>query len=362
MPRRREGARILGPYNEAGQWRIVCIDEERNRSALTYDSEVAAKRAAERLRSELEKTASKTVSEVLQHYEMAMRAKGNKPNSANETLRRLRRFFADGELPIKAITAKMCEEKYKELINELAVDSHRSILTHARTFTKWAVKERFLSQDPLVNVLPVGKKKKGKPQLRVDEARLWLAKALELAPDHDGAIAAAMTLLLGLRATEITQRLVRDIDDAGQVVWITSSKTEAGKRMMLIPEILRPHLIRLASGRPKEELLFGRHLRDWPKFWVRRICQLAGVPVVSAHAMRGLYGTMGTLNGHDRRLQELSKQLGHANTRITKMHYIAPGVEEIAQQKASVSLLLGDSEPFRNVPVETLMNHDWTKN
>ena len=50
------------------------------------------------------------------------------------------------------------------------------------------------------------------------------------------AIAALVSLLMGMRASEITTRIVRDLDDSGRLLWIPHAKTEAGKRTLQVPE------------------------------------------------------------------------------------------------------------------------------
>lgn len=114
--------------------------------------------------------------------------------------------------------------------------------------------------------------------------RRWLTP--RHAPGHDGAVAAMMTLLMGMRCIEVVSRIVRDIDDDGTLPWISDSKTEKGKRTLRIPEPLRPYLRDLAEGRPAGELLFGLHDRGWPRHWAQRICEEAGVPRVTAHGQR----------------------------------------------------------------------------
>ena len=66
-----------------------------------------------------------------------------------------------------------------------------------------------------------------------------------------GALGAMVTLLLGLRAGEVVSRIVRDLDNGGRLLWIPSSKTEAGRRTLEVPEVLQPHLQALAEGLPK---------------------------------------------------------------------------------------------------------------
>jgi len=168
------------------------------------------------------------------------------------------------------------------------------MLTEARSLLKWCQQsKRWIPTNPLDGVEGVGKRKHGKPQLRIDEARRWLAKANELASGGDeGAVAAMVALLLGMRATEIITRVVRDVDDAGNQIWIPSSKTENGKRTLRVPPELREHLLRLVESKAPGELLFGPHWRDWVRKSVKRICTESGVPPVSAHSMRGLHATL----------------------------------------------------------------------
>ena len=87
-----------------------------------------------------------------------------------------------------------------------------------------------------------------------------------------------MALLLGMRASEIVSRVVRDLDDDGTVLVIPEWKTDAGRRKLHVPDVLRPHLQRLAANRPAEARIFGSHWRDWPRECVQRMCELAGRP------------------------------------------------------------------------------------
>ncbi len=96
----------------------------------------------------------------------------------------------------------------------------------------------------------------------------------------------------------------RDLDDDGKLLWIPDSKTEAGRRTLQVPELLRPLLKGLAEGKSPEAKLFGHHWRDWVRKWVKRICEAAGVPKVTAHGMRGLHSTLAVENGVDPELRE----------------------------------------------------------
>lgn len=77
----------------------------------------------------------------------------------------------------------------------------------ARMLAKFAIGRRWLKVSPLDGVEGLGKRKHGKPQLRIDEARKWTATAMALADGGDvGAVVALVALLLGMRASEIVYR------------------------------------------------------------------------------------------------------------------------------------------------------------
>ncbi len=155
-------------------------------------------------------------------------------------------------------------------------------------------------------------------------------------------MAALVALLMGLRATEIVSRVVRDVDDDARRLWIPDSKTPAGKRDLRVPVELQPYLRRLAAGRTPDELLFGRHWRDWPRANVKRICRLVGLKEITAHGMRGTNSTIAT---QANAIPELvSRALGRASTTVTRTNYIAPGtMEEVARQR--LVEVLDDGKP-----------------
>jgi integrase len=61
-----------------------------------------------------------------------------------------------------------------------------------------------------------------------------------------------LALVIGMRANEIVSRVVRDLDDDGKLLWIPDSKTEAGRRRLQVPELLRPLVKALAEGKSPE--------------------------------------------------------------------------------------------------------------
>lgn len=161
---------------------------------------------------------------------------------------------------IRSLTADECSRLYDSIVGTVAVDTHRNTLAECKTFLAWCVGQRWLRANPMEKVQGRGKRRRGKEQLRIDEARKWLSRALMRAKDGEaGAVAAMLTLVLGLRCSEVVSRIVRDLDDDGRLLWIPESKTGAGRRTLVVPDMLRPLLSSLAEGKKSTDLLFGKH-------------------------------------------------------------------------------------------------------
>jgi integrase len=276
MAQRKRGERALGPYNVRGRWRVVVVSPAGARAAREYETEAEARQVVRSVNREVSGGHGRTVAEACEEYEAYLRMdKQNKERSIEVTLWRLGKFFPDAGERLSALTANKCATYYDALRATVAVDTHRNVLAEARTFLKWCVvKKRWLARNPLEGVEGQGRRRHGKEQLRIDEARRWQAKAIELADKGSaGAVAAMSSLLLGMRASEIVTRVVRDLDDDGRLLWIPEAKTEKGRRTLQIPELLRPYLRELAKGRPADAPLFGAHDRHWVRKWVQRICR-----------------------------------------------------------------------------------------
>jgi hypothetical protein len=151
----------------------------------------------------------------------------------------------------------------------------------------------------------------------------------------------------GMRASEITSRRVSDLDQdraPGDLLWIPCSKTPAGRRTLEVPEVLRPMLVACCEGKAFAAFIFeteagGAHWRDWILHNVHRICDLAEVPRVTAHAMRGLLATLTAergLAGH-----VIAATLGHEDERVTMTAYARPGAAAAGANRRGLVLLEG---------------------
>lgn len=342
MSRRRAGDRVLGPYPDGDGWRVVVVRGGGGRTSRRFPTEEEARRVATSGRRQLEAELglALTVGAALDRYELARRAKGNRPGSIATTLHRLRAFLGDQAAELRTLTPARLRALYDARAKVVTVDTHRNELAEAKTFFRWTVEQRLLARNPAEAIAGVGRRRRGKEQLRVDEARRWLEVALEQARTKPGAVGALMAMLMGLRASEIVDRVVRDLDDDGRLLWIPEAKTEAGRRRLVVPELLRPHLQRLATGRgPGEPLLGAAHERSWVAAWTARLCRAAGVPEITAHGLRGTHATLAESAGATGDL--VAAALGHESAATTHGHYTRPEAVGQATQTRTLTVLSG---------------------
>jgi integrase len=329
--------RVHGPYSHHDKWLIKIVDratrKATNRVFATRDE---AETAVRELKRQQRQEAGISLGAALDEYErwlgaVGHKGEGNRPRTVETTMQRLRRFFAEAtKIAVAAVTPAYGAKLYDALTG--AVDSRRNILAEAKTFLRWCRDKGWAKMNALESVQGLGKRRRGKPQFTTDEARKFLAKALELAERDEGAIAAAMALLMGMRASEIIERTVRNLDDEGRMLWITDAKTQAGVRRLEVPAQLQGHLQRLARGRrPNDHLFRSGTTRHWVLRSVQRICRAAAVPVVPAHGLRGTHATLAVDAGATSHL--VAAALGHESFATTARHYARTEAIEGAQQE-----------------------------
>jgi integrase len=352
--------RIQGPYPHEGKWRCRIITSAGRTWATTALTEDQAVRFAERRAAELAAQGSITVRDAIQAYGQRQQAADARPSTVDGTRRALTVFWTGMlDQPVGRITPRRAQEQYDQLQtwvgprgHTLAVATRRAYLQHARTWGRWLVAKGWMKGPSPVDVVKgVGRKRKGKFQLSLDEARRLYCTALDLAQQEDeGATAVLMAISMGLRASEIVSRTPRDLDDGGAVLRVCDNlqlgfkcKNESAKRPVAVPSDLQPVLAQICSGKLPGAPLFpglsqtGRRNRQWLHTQVRRICELAKVPVVCPHSLRGVSATAAAAAGA---LPELvSKMLGHTSPQMTLDHYIKPGTAEAAQLERGVQAL-----------------------
>lgn len=271
---------------------------------------------------------------------------GNKKESMVTTRWRLERILV-GDITLAELREAKAQRLY-DAIREtsLSVAAQRNALMQARAFGKWCVKRGWLSSNPFENIEGKGKVNKGKKQMRVDESRRLKDYCLQAWKENRdrGAIVVLLAGWRGLRASEIVGLVARDIDDDGRLIWVADKdgKTEASRRQIRLPEMLRAPLLLLAASLAPEDRLFltddgSPATRHWAAHHGRRILAAANVPPITLHGLRGLHATLKATTERaiaDANLVELAREMGHTSTRMTIDHYIDRDVLDDAEMAA----------------------------
>lgn len=320
---RERHERCHGPYGPIGtQWRVIFVGADGSRNSRYFESEREANDVVAAFRRNAEtRTIEVAVSAYIASQEKRI-IEGELRASTVERegyhLRHMLKLHTNGALDLHRLTPKLAERLYDERSG--AVDTHRNGLSVCRAFGIWCVKRGWLRVNPFANVKGRGRRKKGKAQLRIEESRKVIDACVTRLDVDDGAVCTLAYLLLSTRNGEVVRAHVRDVDDNGRMFWIPDSKTEAGRRQIEVPEVLRPGLVRLAAGRGAQEPLFAHastraRPQDWAREQVWRICKLAGVPEVGPHGLRGTHATIADTAGATPEL--VAATLGHASSAIT---------------------------------------------
>lgn len=387
MGRPKKGERVTGPYRVEERFRLTFTvadgDGGYRKIQKTFDTEqdaLDAKAGFEEAQAQSEVQALSIKDAIKLYIEAPDRPK-LRPGSLQMTRFALERFFPDQEAPLSVLLRRTRQDRgpkqtthaallYQTLIEApgrpgygqkkkpapLAAATHRGYLKRARTFTKWCVEQGYLPSDPLAGVKLAGTAKAGKPQMSRDDAKRWTKTARELIDLGDeGALAALLALLLGVRQSEISLRRVGDLDNVAgpgpMILRIPFAKTEKGVRDREIPSMVDAALRRHIAGRAATEWLFyftrkngeaAPHQSDWMRYHVRRICRKAGVNQVCTHSLRGLHALLALKRGMSP--HQVADELGHESFATTREHYLAPGSFETAQQAAVTEFLEGGGE------------------
>lgn len=341
---RERNERVKGPYRHRRKWRAFVIGADGRQRAVGFETEEAARKFIAEVTKQLD---TRTIKFAVDAYHESQRERGLRESTVERSEYHLKRVLDThqrGHLQLRSLTSTLAKRLHSETLGP-SVDTNRNGLAAARSFGAWCVERGWLPANPFGSIKGKGRRKRGKPQLRIAEARDVRGICLELGEKGDqGAIATLAYLLLGVRSSELTTRTVRDLDDDGRLLWIPDSKTDAGRRTLEVPDELRPLLLRIAKGRGGAAPLFassrGRQRgRDWARDQVVRIAKLAGVSRVTPHGLRGTQATIATAAGATAHL--VSAALGHQSTAITKASYLDAGTLDVVQRSRTLKVLSG---------------------
>lgn len=354
MPRKAR-ARANGPYRHGNQWRVALSPPPLDGSSRYryYSTEREAKEYADEFNlGAAIGTLGETVDMYLEHLKQYGGGRGPvKTESAQTTGYQLRGLLALGckvgdfyehDRPLNRLTEYQAHRLYGERIDKVSAATHHQELVKAGAMFDWVVENGWMDANPFAKVQPRGRAKVGKEQLRINEERDFIKVAL--AENTLAGVAVVAVTILGLRASELLGRVGRDVDDGGRVLWIPDSKTPSGRRTLVVPDVygLRAKLQELADRSGADGKLFGQMVRWTLRDHVHRFCELAGVPEVTTHALRG--GTATRIVEQGGSIESAARYIGHANTAVTRRHYLAPGVEQSARAASKAAILEPDPE------------------
>ncbi len=318
-------------YKDRTKWRVRVIDTETGAvKNHIYNTEEEARAGSKKLERSYKRPVGVPMQQALVEYGQHLGRKGNRARSIDTTIGRIRSLFPDDGLTgeVTPDNAKRAWENYCRTPGSRSgkvpsTDTKVGVLKQSRTFLRWSEGRGWVKRPGLLDGIEIeGKRSKGKPKFVAveDDSRTFLDKALNLSEKGDrGALAAAMALVMGMRGSEIADRLVGDLDDRGRKLVIPYAKTAAGVRRLLIPEVLQPHIQALAQGRGREERLFGVVDRHWVLRAVQRVCKAAGLKVISAHGLRGVHAELAVAAGVTGDV--VAASLGHESFNTTAQHY-----------------------------------------
>ncbi len=227
-------------------------------------------------------------------------------------------------------------------------DTQIGTLSALRGFVKHLRQDKILRTDPLSEIRPSGRKKRGKTQGRVDEARRLVAACISAG--DPAALALVTALTLGTRPGEVCNLRCRDLDANGSILWVDGEKSDAARRAANVPPELSRLLRPLAADQPRDAFLFRwtvqrtrtaldvlKARRDFLNRRLAQLCADVSIDRLTAHSLRGMHASFARARGAT--AADVVAMLGHRSYTTTERHYIAPGVDETRDAETVRGLL-----------------------
>lgn len=336
-------------YPDRNSFRVVGIDGG-GRVSKTFATREAAQAFVADKRA---KTETRSVSDAIAAYLDEKRALGRRETTVDTIEYRLRTLLRveDGIVALRSITAATGRALWKRFADEYSGDYQKGAKSEAVRFFAFCRAKGWTGADPFAESKATKPRRTGRPQLRIDETRKLEAAAL--ADAHPSGLATAMLINMGIRVSMLTERVVRDVDDGGRILWVDRAKTKNSEGAFEVPAHLRKRLAEYAAQCELELAEVGIEEeiesvsakfslwpgdRHWLAYHVKRLCKAAGVPVVTPHGLRGTFTSIGSAT---RGVEDVARALGHSSAAVTRRHYVAPGVERAAKQRAMLSVMQG---------------------
>lgn len=169
-------SRIFGPYKHNGGWRCQMEINGVKKWAPMGDSPQRAEQRAQFCIDQIHAVNPVTVGDAIEQYRSHLENKGNKPDSIKATHCRMVQFFEKAlALSVNQLTQGRVGALYECLRTTprestgklLASDTHRNMLSEAKTFLSWCVDQRWLRSNPLSPVKGIGKRRPHHDKVRM---------------------------------------------------------------------------------------------------------------------------------------------------------------------------------------------------
>lgn len=325
---------ISGPYRHRAGYRFRVTESPGVYAwAPSAATEAEARDLAEAYAQGIAARQALTVAGLIERYAQHLRDAGNKPLSVRTAEHQLARLAPLLHLQASALTQQRAKAHHQNLARSFSAATQHATLRRIKALWAWALEEGLTRSSPWQALRPIGRARRGKPQLTLDEAR-QLSQAAARRKD-DGGLAVLLALHLGLRNGEICALCVRDADLSGALLRVQDAKTQAGRRALDVPDFLR-HALRSRCHRPGNAPLLlnawgQRPTKNWLAHALTDLCAAAGVPRVVPHSLRGLYASLHYADGVDPNLT--ARKLGHRSPKVTQAHYATPEARHAGEQR-----------------------------
>lgn len=349
--------RVFGPYPPSSgrsRWRLVVYSEaDKARKSVTAPSLAAAEALKASLLSECTRTASITCGEAVGRFIDYKRPLLN-PRSASETEQRLLQFLP-AELELAKINTAKAHELYeaqtrrtnsKGVAMSAATHHHRLRLT--KELFAWLITHGICQANPFAAVKPLGRVKKGKPQLRETEATALDSRLFaDASVGYEGALALLVQLYGAFRSSEVLRLEVGDCEllPTGRWrVYVRFGKTANATRSVDLHDCLSELLAQKLAGRPKTDRVFAPDLPrapapDYLYKRLKRYCRELGIQRYCPHSLRGYHASQAVQAGVTSDV--VARTLGHGSFSVTARHYATPSSIQNAKAKLVADKLRG---------------------
>lgn len=346
------------------RWRIMAstpAGEKRTRSG-TAKNMTAAREAVRQAKAEIERehlppSRGLTLGELLGEYIAARRGKIKAESTARDYIYTAGKYITPSLGQVKAgkLSAQRLRAYYIELeAGGLGYRTREKIHGLLRAAYTWGTAEGLVTVNPTAHARPQRPAVEGAPRLKAftpEQAELFYLAARADRWGWPLAFALATGLrpgeVLGLRWVDVTftseaaavVRVERTRSVSGGKIYESTPKTERGRRSLHISGDA-VELLKMSQAQAEKES--GARLRDRGREYqstgyvfvtragtpyrldnlrrpMGRICQAAGVPVLTPHKLRHTYASVMAAGGVS--VEVLSKRLGHKDPSVTRGIY-----------------------------------------